>query len=330
MIFRKAPYPLGHLARLLLAVLGLSSTAVAAPVFPSRPITLIVPYAPGGAADILARALQSEMSVMLGQPVIVDNKPGAGGNIGADLARRATPDGHTLLFSGASLASNPALMRAMPFTPIKSLTPVAGPMSLQHIVVVHPELPINSIKELITQAKSRPGKLFYGSSGQGTSNHLAVELFKTKAGADLVHVPYKSSGAAIPALMSGEIQLMFDLLPSSIAQVKAGRLRALAVTGANRLPSLPDVPTVAESGLPGYEYMGWFGVFAPAGTPTDVVIRVNAAVNAAVAGAAFQTRLEQYGGQAGHSTPESFAVTFRGETTRWARLVKDGRLSQID
>jgi len=310
---------------------ALSATAAIAQPFPHKPITLVVPYAPGGAGDILGRALQVELAALLGQPVVVENKPGAGGNLGAEVVgRSARADGYTLLFTGASLASNPALMRKMPFEPLKTLRPIAGPISLQHIVVVNPQMPVRSVRDLIIHAKSKPNHVFFGSSGQGTSNHLAVELFKVKAGVEMTHVPFKSSGAAMPNLLSGEIQVMFDLLPSSIQQVNDGRLRALAVTGARRLPILPDLPTVSESGLPGYEYAGWFGLFAPAATPRDVVARINSAANAAIASPAFQARLAKFGAEAYRSTPESFSHFFRSETSRWAKVVKEGGVPPLD
>jgi len=298
-----------------------------ADVFPSKPITMVVPYAPGGGADILGRALVVEMGKVLGQPMIVENRAGAGGNVGADhVARSARPDGYTLLFTATSLASSPSLMKKMSFDPLKDLVPVAGPITIQNVVVVTPALPVKNMQELLALARAQPGKLAFASSGQGTSNHLAVALFEMQAGVDMLHVPYKSAGEALPALMAGNVQLMFDMSPSALPHVKSGRLRALAVTGVQRSSAVPELPTVAEAGVPGYEFSAWFGLFAPAATPPAVVTQLHAAAQKAFDSPAFQERLVQAGAEVTKGTPQSFALYFRGEVDRWAQVVKAGRL----
>lgn len=304
---------------------------VEAQAFPAKPITLIVPYAPGGTGDILGRALATELAKTLGQNVVVENRAGAGGNIGAEVvAKNAKPDGYTILLTATSLASNPSLMKKMGFDPVQDLAPVAGMATMQNLVVVPATSPFKTMQELIAHAKAKPGSLSFGSSGNGTSNHLAVELFKMLASVDAVHVPYKSAGQALPDLVSGRVDFMFDLMPSAIGQVKQGKLRALAVTGAKRSSVLPDLPTVAEAGVPGYEFSAWFGVFAPAATPKDVVARLNAGINQALASPELKERLAQQGADPYLGTPEQFAAYFRGEVEKWAKVVKQGRLPPID
>jgi len=295
--------------------------------FPTKPVTMIVPYAPGGTGDILGRALAQKLTEILGQNVILDNRPGAGGNIGAELvARNSRADGYTVLFTATSLASNISLMKKMPFDPLKDLAAVAPVAAIQNVAVVNTALPIKNIRELVDYAKANPGKLTFGSSGNGTSNHLAVELFKVVAGVDMLHIPYKSAGQALPDVISGQVDLMFDLMPSAINQVRQGRLRGLAVTGSKRSPAAPELPTVAEAGVPGYEFTAWFGVFVPAATPKDVVARLNAAVTTAIESPDLKARMEQQGAEPFAATPERFAVFFKGEVDKWARVVREGRL----
>jgi len=295
--------------------------------FPSKPVTMIVPYAPGGTGEILGRSLAQKLSEILGQNVIVESRPGAGGNIGAEIvARNARADGYTVLFTATSLASNVSLMKKMPFDPLKDLTAIAPVAAIQTIAVVNPALPIQTIRELVAYAKANPGKLSFGSSGIGTSNHLSVELFKVVAGVDILHVPYKSAGQALPDVISGQVNMMFDLMPSAINHVRQGRLRALAVTGAKRSPAAPDLPTVAEAGVPGYEFTAWFGLFAPAATPREVVTRLNAAVTRAIESPDLKARMEQQGAEPFAATPEQFAQFFKGEVDKWARVVREGRL----
>ncbi len=321
---------------LLRAATALALAAALAPhgwaqAFPNKPLTMVVPYAPGGTGDILGRVLAQEMGKVLGQSIVIDNKAGAGGNLGADLvARSARPDGYTVLFTATSLASNVSLMKKMPFDPLKDLAPVAGPIGLQNLVIVNPALPVKDMRELVAYARANPGKLAYGSSGHGTSNHLAAALLELQAGVEMLHVPYKSAGEALPSLIGGQTQLMVDLMPSAIQQVRSGKLRALAVTGAKRSPALPELPTVAEAGVPGYEFSAWFGLFAPAATPRDVVGQLNAAAARAMATPEFQARMAELGAEAQAGSPESFGAYFQGEVDKWARVVKAGKLKVME
>ena len=298
-----------------------------AQAFPSRPVTLVVPDAPGGTGDILGRALAQEFGQAIHGATVVENRGGAGGNLGAELVVRAQPDGHTLLFTATSLASNPSLMKRMGFDPLKDLVAVAGPVTLQNLVMVHHDVPVNSVRELVAYAKANPGKLSFGSSGVGTSNHLAAELFKARAGIDMLHVPYKSAGEVIPSLLSGTTQVMFDLMPSALPHVRSGKVRALAVTGAQRSPLFPELPTVAEAGVPDYAFSAWFGVFAPVRTPPALVAQLSAAFNRGMGSEAFRTRLHQLGADAQPSTPESFGAYFRGEHARWAEVIRASGIS---
>jgi tripartite-type tricarboxylate transporter receptor subunit TctC len=308
--------------------LACAAAAAGAQAYPVKPVTMVVPYAPGGTGDILGRSLAQKLTEVLGQNVVVDNRPGAGGNIGAEIvARNSRADGYTLLFTATSLASNVSLMKKMPFDPLKDLAPVAPMAMIQNIAVVNPSLPMKNIRELVAYAKANPGKLSFGSSGNGTSNHLAVELFKIVAGVDMLHIPYKSAGQALPDVISGQINLMFDLMPSAINHVRQGKLRGLAVTGATRSSAAPELPTVAESGVPGYEFTAWFGLFAPAATPRDVIARINAAVLKAIESPDLKARMEQQGAEPFAATPEQFTAYFNGEVDKWARVVKEGRLA---
>lgn len=318
----KLPLRIGSL--LLALAFGAGAQAQA---YPTKPVTMIVPYAPGGTGEILGRSLAMKLSEILGQNVIVESRPGAGGNIGAEIvARNSRPDGYTLLFTATSLASNVSLMKKMPIDPLKDLAAIAPMAAIQTIAVVNPALPLHNIGELVAYAKANPGKLAFGSSGIGTSNHLSVELFKVVAGVDMLHVPYKSAGQALPDVISGQVNLMFDLMPSAINHVRQGRLRSLAVTGPKRSPAAPELPTVAEAGVAGYEFTAWFGLFAPAATPKEVVARLNAAVVKAIESPDLKARMEQLGAEPFAATPEQFAVFFKGEVDKWARVVREGRL----
>ncbi len=313
------------------AWLATAAGMAAAQGFPARPVTMVVPYAPGGTGDILGRLLAREMGKALGQSVTVENRGGAGGNIGADLvARSSKPDGHTVLFTATSLASNVSLMKNLSFDPRKDLVAVAGPITLQNVVVVTAGSPIKDLPALVAKAKAEPGKLNYGSSGYGTSNHLATALFELSAGVEMTHVPFKSAGQALPALIGGHVDLMIDLMPSALSQISTGKLRALAVTGSKRSASLPDVPTVAEAGVPGYSFSAWFGLFAPGGTPPAIVRKLNGAVAKAMQSDEFKARLVQVGAEGEAGTPASFDTYFRGEVDQWARVVKSGRLPPLE
>ena len=247
----------------------------AAQAFPNKPVRLVVPFPPGGPLDTVGRALAQKLTEAWGQSVIVDNRPGAGGNIGADLVAKAAPDGYTVVMGALSThAVNPSLYAKMPYDAVKDFAPITLVAITPNVLVVNPSLPVNSVRELVAYAKANPGKLAFGSGSNGSAGHLAGELFKADTGTDLLHVPFKGAAPAMQALLSGDIQLMFDNLASASAQVKAGKLKALAVTTARRSPLAPDLPTMAESGVPGFDISTWFGLLAPAGTPPEIVGQV--------------------------------------------------------
>lgn len=324
-------------------ILPFSATALAlclsvlAPVgaqaenFPSKPMTLVVPYAPGGAGDILGRAVAMELSTLVGKPVVVENRPGAGGNIGAEAVSRAHDrDGHTLLLAATSLASNPSLMKHMPIDPLKDLVAISGVASLQNVVAVNPSAPHKSLQELIAFAKANPGKLTFGTAGYGTSSHLSVELFKGAVGVDLLHVPYKSGGPAMADVMAGNLDLVFELMPAVVNHIRSGKLRGLAVTGKNRSEALPDLPTVAESGYPNYAFTAWFGIFAPSGIEDKRADDLNARINQAISSDAFKQRLEQLGAEGMPGSRKQFADFFKGEVDTWKRVAVEQKLPTLD
>jgi len=317
-------------AALTAALIAASGFAEAAEPYPAKVIHMVVPYSPGGTGDNIGRAVAAKLAEILGQQIIVDNRPGAGGNIGAEATVRAAPDGYTVVMAATSLASNPALQRKMPFDPLKDLVPVSGCCEVPMIVVVHPSLPVKSIKELVAYAKGNPGKLTYSSSGIGTSSHLAAELFKMLTGVDMLHAPYKADALALPDLLSGQINLMFMFQTSALPQMKSGKLRPLAVSTAKRSPLAAELPTVAEAGVPGYEFSGWFGLFAPAATPKEIVDKLAAASVKAVQSPDLKERLSQQGFVPIGSESEEFAAFFRGEVEKWARVVKQGGLPLLD
>jgi tripartite-type tricarboxylate transporter receptor subunit TctC len=310
----------------LAAAIVASAFVNAAEPYPAKVIRMIVPYSPGGTGDNIGRAVGAKLGEFLGQQVIIDNRPGAGGNIGAEATVRAAPDGYTVVMAATSLASNPALQRKMPFDPLKDLVPVSGCCEVPMIVVVHPSLPMKNIREFVAYAKAYPGKLTYASSGIGTSSHLAAELFRVQTGVDMLHAPYKTDALAMPDLLSGQVPVMFMFQTAALPQVRAGKLRALAVSTAQRSPLAPELPTVAEAGVPGYEFSGWFGIFAPAATPTEIVNKLAAASVKAVQSPDVRERLSQQGFMPVASGPEQFAAFFRGEIAKWARVVKEGGL----
>jgi len=314
----------------LAAAIVASAFVNAAEPYPAKVIRMIVPYSPGGTGDNIGRAVGAKLGELLGQQVIIDNRPGAGGNIGAEATVRAAPDGYTVVMAATSLASNPALQRKMPFDPLKDLVPVSGCCEVPMIVVVHPSLPVKNIKEFVAYAKAYPGKLTYASSGIGTSSHLAAELFRVQTGIDMLHAPYRTDALAMPDLLSGQVPVMFMFQTAALPQVRAGKLRALAVSTAQRSPLAPELPTVAEAGVPGYEFSGWFGIFAPAATPKEIVNKIAAASVKAVQSPDLRERLSQQGFMPVASDPEQFAAFFRGEVAKWARVVKEGGLQPQD
>ena len=306
------------------ALLALFAVIASAQTYPTKPIRLVVPFPPGGATDILARDVAQKLTEAWGQQVIVDNRPGAGGNIGSELVAKSAPDGYTLeMGTVGTHAINASLYAKMPYDHVKDFAPVILVAGVPNVLVVNPAVPANSVAELIAYAKANPGKLNFASSGNGTSIHLSGELFKVMAGVQMTHVPYKGSSPALQDLLGGQVQLMFDNLPPSLPQIKAGKLRALAVTSLARAPALPDVPTMAEAGLPGYEASSWFGVLAPAGTPPAIVAKLNAEIAKWLATPEAKEKLSKQGANAAGGTPEDFAKHIAAETAKWAKVVKD-------
>ncbi len=326
--------PFHNRRRLLAAVACATACAVTAisawaQPFPNRPVSIVVPFAPGGTAELAGRMMAQEMQTLLGASVVVDLKPGAGGNIGAEfVARQSRPDGYTLLLGSSSLASNMSLMK-LAFDPLKDLVAVAGIGMVPNILVVGPDFSGKTALEAITLAKAKPGGLTFGSSGPGTSSHLSGELFKSVIGADIVHVPYKGSGAVYPDLIAGRVDLLFDLQGSALAQIKGGRVRALATTAARRSSALPEVPTVAELGYPGYENGAWLGLMAPVGTPKEVLARLEDAAEKALRSAGAVQRLEQMAAEPIPVRGAEFGRYIQSDAQRWEKLVKEGKLKPL-
>ena len=313
----------GMLRWALGALFACIATVASAQSYPNRTIRLVVPFPAAGTTDILARAAAQKLTEALGQAVVVDNRPGAAGNIGSDLVAKSAPDGYTLLMGTVGThAINPSLYSKMPYDHVKDFVPVVLVAGVPNVLVVNPALPVNSVADLIKLAKDKPGQINFASSGSGTSIHLSGELFKTMAGVDMTHVPYKGSSPALTDLIGGQVQIMFDNLPSALPQIKAGKLRAIAVTSLKRAPVLPDIPTISESGLPGFEASSWFGVLAPAGTPAAIVARINAEVNKWLQSADAREKLLGQGAEAAGGSPEQFASHIRAESEKWAKVVK--------
>jgi tripartite-type tricarboxylate transporter receptor subunit TctC len=312
--------------RLLASALAFAVAPLAAaqaPDYPTKSVRIVVPFPPGGTTDILARSVAQKLSEAWGQQVIVDNRPGAGGNIGSDLVAKAPPDGYTLLMGTVGThAINPSLYAKMPYDHVRDFTPVVLVAGVPNVLVVNPGLPVHSVQELIAYAKANPGKLNFASSGNGTSIHLSGELFKTMTGVQMTHVPYKGSAPALTDLLGGQVQLMFDNLPSSLQFIKAGSLRPLAVTSAARSAALPDLPTLAESGLPGFEASSWFGLLAPARTPKPIVAKIVAAVDAWLETGDAKDKLKSQGAIAMGGSSEAFEKHIATETEKWAKVVK--------
>jgi tripartite-type tricarboxylate transporter receptor subunit TctC len=295
----------------------------AAQNYPNKPIRLVVPFTPAGAVDIASRAIAIELPKQLGQPVTVENKPGAGGNLGAAEVARAAPDGYTLLMTTSGIqAINPALYARMPFDPNKDLVPVAALVSLNNVLVLHPSVPANSVKDVIALAKKEPGRLTYASSGNGTSIHMSGAMFTQLTGTDILHIPYKGSGPAVTDLLAGQVNMMFDNIPSSLPHIKSGKLHAIATTGAKRDPALPDLPTIAEAGVRGYESGVWFGIAAPAGTPKEIINKLNAAVVQGARSPEFSKRMKDLGYNLIPGSAGEMAAMLKAELARWAPIVK--------
>ncbi|WP_019996002.1 Bug family tripartite tricarboxylate transporter substrate binding protein [Aureimonas ureilytica] len=291
--------------------------------FPTKPVTLVVPFAAGGSTDLVARTVAQAMSTHLGQQVLVDNKGGAGGNLGASFVAKAAPDGYTILMGTiATHALSASLYAKPPFDPVKDFTPVAWLVTVPNVLTVNKDYPAKDVKELIARLKEKPGEELYSSSGNGTPLHLSGELFKTMAGVDMVHVPYQGSGPALVDAISGAVPINFDNLPSSTEHIRAGTLRALAVTTKTRAPNFPDIPTMEEAGVPGYETNTWNALFAPAGTPPEVVAKLNEAANAALKDETVAKRLVEVGATEVGGSPEKLAEHVKTEIARWKPVIE--------
>jgi tripartite-type tricarboxylate transporter receptor subunit TctC len=303
--------------------LALSAAAQTAD-FPKRPLRLVVPYPPGGSTDIVGRVVAMKLSEALGQQVLVDNRPGAGGNLGTDFVAKAPADGYTLLISSVTtLAIGASLYAKLPYDVNRDLEPVALVGSVPFVLLANASLPVKSVRELVALARERPGTLNFGSAGIGTSAHFAGELFKSLAAIDIVHVPYKGNAPAIADLIGGQIQLMFDFLPSAVPFIRSGKVKALAITPVRRSPSLPEVPTIAESGVPAYDMLSYFGVLVPAKTPAAIVARLNAEINKISTLPDVKERYAREGVDPISETPEGFRAYLQTEITKWAKVVKD-------
>jgi tripartite-type tricarboxylate transporter receptor subunit TctC len=313
-------------AFLLVAAALLTPAAATAQGWPARPVRMIVPYAPGGGIDTVARTLAQKLTEQIGGTFVVENRPGGAGVLGAELVARAAPDGHTLLASSTEFAINPSVRTKLPYDPFKDFTHISQLASVQFILAGHPSVPVRNVKQLVALAKARPGQLTYGSSGAGGGPHLAGELFQSMAGIRWVHVPFKGAAPASVAVISGEIDFAFGATIGLLGNVQAGKLRAIAVTGQKRFSGLPEVPTVAESGVPGYSATGWYGFYGPAGLSPEVVRRLYAESTRALGAPDVKERLAQAGNEYVMSPPEEFTAFLRAEIGKWTKLVKDANL----
>jgi tripartite-type tricarboxylate transporter receptor subunit TctC len=317
------PWRLAHwLVGAFLCALG-APLAMAAGDYPDHAIRLVVPFPAGGGADTLARIVMPRVAQALGVPIVIDNRPGAGGNVGAEIVAHAAPDGYTLIYgTNGTHAINQALYASLRFDPVRDFAPVSRMTAIAAMLVVNVDFPATSVGELILYAKARPGKVNFASAGNGTTSHLAGELFRTMAGIDIVHVPYRGGALAMTDVVGGQVQMMIDVMPNAYPLVKSGRVRGLACTTARRFPGAPDCPTIAESGVPGYDVTAWDALFAPAGTPAPIVQRLNAAVRRALEDPAVIESLLTHGAQAVPGTPDELARHVAAETEKWARVVQ--------
>jgi tripartite-type tricarboxylate transporter receptor subunit TctC len=310
------------LARAIATIGLILAGASAHAAYPDRPIHLIVPYPPGGLTDAVGRAVGKALADRVGQPVVVDNVPGGGGNIGADKAAKSPADGYTIYIgNNATVGLNTLIYKKLPFDPLADLVPITLIAETQTVLVVNPSVPVKSVAELIALAKSKPGQLNFGSTGTGGTSHLAGEMFNSATGVRMTHVPYKGTGPALTDLLGGQIQLMFN--DTALPQIKSDKLRALAVTGAKRWPQLPDVPTLLELRVPGYETYNFFGIFAPVGTPAPILARLNTELVAIMKDPAMQAWMQERGAEAASSSAEEFAAYIRKDLAKWARVVKE-------
>lgn len=306
----------------LVAVTGMGAQCVLAQNYPTRAIRLVVPSSPGGGTDITGRIMAHKLTEQLGQQVVVDNRAGAGTIIGNDIAAKSAPDGYTLLMGLSTLAINPSMYAKLPYDALRDFAPISQVVSSPNILTVHPSVPAKSVKEFIALARAKPGSITFGSAGLGTSPHLSGELLRTLAKIDIVHVPYKGSGQSIISLLAGEIGANFPSVPTAIPYIKAGKLRGLGVTTVKRTLALPDVPSIAEAGVPGYEATQWFGVLAPSGTPRAIIDRLHQEIVRALRAPDVRDRLIADGTDPVGNTPEEFAQYIKSETDKWARVIK--------
>jgi tripartite-type tricarboxylate transporter receptor subunit TctC len=321
-------------ARLLLAIASIvaiaAGTVAGAAVYPQRPITMVVTFAAGGSSDVLARAVAAAMARGLGQQVIVDNRPGAGGQIGAETVAHAAPDGYTVLFgTNGTLGIGPALYEHLHYDPRRDLVPVGILHKLPLLLIVNPSVPAKNLTELINYARKKPGALSFASAGVGSVSHLAGELFKEEAKIDVLHVPYKGGGAAVPDLLAGRISMMLETIPNALPLVRSGRMRAIGVTTRERSSLAPDIPTLAESGLPGFDVSAWTGLFVPGGSPAAIVDRLNAETQRIVNDQAYVALIHKMGTDVASSSPQEFADFVRADVTRWTAVIKNAGIPQI-
>ncbi len=307
---------------------GAAASGVAcAQTYPTKPIRFVVPFAPGGTTDILARLIAQRLAEPIGQSVVIDNRPGANGAVGSEIVAKSPPDGHTIIMGYlGSLAINPNLYAKLPYDALRDFAPISLAASTTQAIASHPSLPARNARDLIDLARSRPGQITYASAGIGAPSHLAGELLKSMAKIDMVHIPYKGSGAALADLLGGHVAISFGGLAAVAPQVKAGRLRVLAVANAKRSPAHPDIPTVAEAGLPGYEVQSWFGVLAPAGTPREIVQRLHTEIVRILTAQEVKDRLAADGAEVMANTPEQFAAYIRAEIAKWGKVIREARI----
>jgi tripartite-type tricarboxylate transporter receptor subunit TctC len=321
-------------ARLLLATLSLLAIAagvLAEQAYPARPITMVVTFAAGGSSDVLARAVAQSMSHGLGQQIVVDNRPGAGGQIGAEVVAHAAPDGYTVLFgTNGTLGIGPALYKHLRYDPLHDLAPVGILHKLPLLLIINPSIPAKNLQELIAYARKNPGKLSFASAGIGSVSHLAGELFKEEAKIDILHVPYKGGGAAVPDLIAGRVSMMLETIPNALPLAKSGQMRAIAVTTKERSAAAPDIPTLAESGLPGFDVSAWTGLFVPAGTPDAVIDRLNAETRKIASDSHYVDLIHKMGTNIAGSSPQEFGAFVRGDIARWTKVIARAGIPRIE
>jgi tripartite-type tricarboxylate transporter receptor subunit TctC len=304
------------------AGLGLLAAAAAAQTYPSRPVRFIVPFAPGGTTDIVARFVAQKLSEDLGQQLVIDNRGGAGGVIGTDLLAKAAPDGYTVMLNHVGVAYNVTMYKRLPYDPVRDLLPVSLVGLTPNVLVVNVNLPVKTVKDLIALGKAKPAQIPYGSGGVGSSAHLAVEMFQQLTGTKFVHVPYKGAGPALTDTIAGQVQFMIATMPAAASHIRGGKLRALGVSGNQRSPAFADLPTIAEAGVPGYEYTTWYGILAPAHTPKPVVDRLLGAIHKSLADPALREKLQQNGMEPETNDPQQFMALLKQDIARWGKIIR--------